>query len=406
MNPKVVIIGHGYLSRLGLVRAVAEIGCDVTIIVMTSQFEVKHLPQKPIDCYSKYVSQYYFCDRKDKDALVTLLLDKCVDLHQKVILIPDGDDVVAAIDNNKDRLKEHFLFPHIVKEPSSMEYWMEKTHQKQLAKENGLDVTNAFIIEIVNGQYSIPADVQYPVFPKPLATMNGGKGGMRRCDNEKELSDALEYIIKTRSRNVKVLVEDYKRIDTEYALLGFSDGEDVTIPGVLQFLTVSKAHTGIALQGRVMPIFGFEELIDKFKRLVLSIGFVGVFDIDFFKSEGIYYFCELNLRYGGSGYAITKMGVNLPAMMVIRLYGETIEGMKTEINESAVYVNEKMCMDDWNGGYISLKKYKGYQSSSSISFITDNSDPAPGRMYRLEFWKRWAIHVIKSIMGKKDEGIQ
>lgn len=406
MKHKVVIIGHGYLSRLGLVRAVAEIGCDVTVIATTSQSDRKSLSQKSIDCYSKYVNHYYCCPRKDNEALITLLLDKCADSTQKVVLIPDGDDVVAVIDNNKEVLREHFLFPHIVKEPSSMEYWMEKTHQKQLAKENGLDVTNAFIIEIVNGQYSIPADVQYPVFPKPLATMNGGKGGMRRCDNEKELSDALEYIIKTRSRNVKVLVEDYKRIDTEYALLGFSDGEDVTIPGVLQFLTVSKAHTGIALQGRVMPIFGFEELIDKFKRLVLSIGFVGVFDIDFFKSEGIYYFCELNLRYGGSGYAITKMGVNLPAMMVIRLYGETIEGMKTEINESAVYVNEKMCMDDWNGGYISLKKYKGYQSSSSISFITDNSDPAPGRMYRLGFWKRWAIHVIKSIMGKKDEGIQ
>lgn len=400
MKHKVVIIGHGYLSRLGLVRAVAEIGCDVTVIATTSQSDRKSLSQKSIDCYSKYVNHYYCCPRKDNEALITLLLDKCADSTQKVVLIPDGDDVVAVIDNNKEVLREHFLFPHIVKEPSSMEYWMEKTHQKQLAKENGLDVTNAFIIEIVNGQYSIPADVQYPVFPKPLATMNGGKGGMRRCDNEKELSDALEYIIKTRSRNVIVLVEDYKRIDTEYALLGFSDGEDVTIPGVLQFLTVSKAHTGIALQGRVMPIFGFEELIDKFKRLVLSIGFVGVFDIDFFKSEGIYYFCELNLRYGGSGYAITKMGVNLPAMMVIRLYGETIEGMKTEINESAVYVNEKMCMDDWNGGYISLKKYKDYLSSSNISFISDDNDSTPLRMYRRQFMRRCAINKLKTILRK------
>lgn len=400
MLPKVVIIGHGYLSRLSLVRSAAEIGCDVTVIVMTSQFDGKHLPQKPIDCYSKYVSHYYYCDRKDKDALISLLLDKCTDSDQKVILIPDGDDVVAAIDNNKEVLKEHFLFPYIVKEPSSMEYWMEKTHQKQLAKENGLVVTNAVIIEIVNGQYTIPANVQYPVFPKPLATMNGGKGGMRRCDNENELSEALDYIIKTRSRDVKVLVEDYKRIDTEYALLGFSDGEDVIIPGVLQFLTVSKAHTGIALQGRVMPILGFEELIDKFKRLVLSIGFVGVFDIDFFKCEGIYYFCELNLRYGGSGYAITKMGVNLPAMMVKRLYGESIEGMKTEINESAVYVNEKMCMDDWNGGYISLKKYKDYLSSANISFISDDNDSTPLRMYRRQFMRRCAINKIKSLLRK------
>jgi len=400
MKHKVVIIGHGYLSRLGLVRAVAEIGCNVTVIATTSQSDRKSLSQKSIDCYSKYVNHYYCCPRKDNEALITLLLDKCADSTQKVVLIPDGDDVVAAIDNNKEVLREHFLFPHIAKEPSLMEYWMEKTHQKELAKEIGLDVTNAAMIEIKDGQYTIPSDLQYPVFPKPLATMNGGKGGMRRCDNANELSEALDYIINTRTRNVKVLIEDYKVIDTEYALLGFSDGKDVVIPGVLQFLAVSNAHTGIALQGRVMPIQGFEELIDKFKRLVLSIGFVGVFDIDFFKSEDIYYFCELNLRYGGSGYAITKMGVNLPAMMVKRLYGESIEGMKTEINESAVYVNEKMCMDDWNGGYISLKKYKDYLSSANISFISDDNDSTPLRMYRRQFMRRCAINKIKSLLRK------
>ena len=65
MTSKVVIIGHGYLSRLSLVRSVAEIGCDVTVIVMTSQFEGKQSSQKPIDCYSKYVSQYFYCARKD-----------------------------------------------------------------------------------------------------------------------------------------------------------------------------------------------------------------------------------------------------------------------------------------------------------------------------------------------------
>ena len=400
MKPKVVIIGHGYLSRLSLVRSVAEIGCDITVIVMTSQFEGKQSSQKPIDCYSKYVSHYYYCIRKDKDALVSLLLDKCVDPLQKVILIPDGDDVVAAIDNNKDRLKEHFLFPHIAKEPSSMEYWMEKTHQKQLAKEIGLNVTNATIVEIKDGQYTIPSDLQYPVFPKPLATMNGGKGGMRRCDNPEELSEALDYIINTRSRNTKVMVEDYKQIETEYALLGFSDGKEVVIPGVLQFLAVSKAHPGIALQGKVVPVNGFEELVEKFKELVLRIGFVGVFDVDFFKSEGVFYFCELNLRYGGSGYAITKMGVNLPAMMVKSFVGEPIDNMAKSIDNKTVYVNDKMCFDDWNNGKISFKDYKNYLKNSDIRFICDEHDRFPEREYMRKFRERAVVNLLKSILGK------
>ena len=32
---KVVVIGHGFTSRLGVVRSVGALGCDVTVIVMT-----------------------------------------------------------------------------------------------------------------------------------------------------------------------------------------------------------------------------------------------------------------------------------------------------------------------------------------------------------------------------------
>lgn len=400
MNPKVVIIGHSYSSRLSLIRAVSQIGCEITVVVMAQPKDKKSTPVKPIDCYSKYVSRFYYCVRRERDSLVPLLLEKCVDPNQKVVLIPDGDDVVAAIDNNKDRLKEHFLFPHIAKEPSSMEYWMEKTHQKQLAKEIGLNVTNATIVEIKDGQYTIPSNLQYPVFPKPLATMNGGKGGMRRCDNAKDLSEALDFIINFRTRDTKVLIEDYKEIDTEYALLGFSDGKEVVIPGILEFLIVSRKNMGIALQGKVIPVKGFEALLEKFKQLVLAIGFVGVFDVDFYKSEGKFYFCELNLRYGGSGYAITKMGVNLPAMMVKHFYGESIEAMNKTFAGEAVYVNERMCLDDWDYGYISYKEYRKYIKTADIRFIPDTEDALPEKVYNRVIMKRLPFNTLKRIIGK------
>ena len=397
MKPKVVIIGHSYSSRLSLIRAVAQIGCEVIVIVMSS---IKGKLQKPIDCYSKYVSHVYYCNRSERNSLIPLLLEKCVDPNQKVVLIPDGDDVVATIDNNKDILKEHFLFPHIAKEPSSMGYWMEKTNQKRLAKEIGLNVADATMIEITDGHYNIPTDIKYPCFPKPLATMNGGKGGMRRCDTSQDLSAALDYIIDTRSKNVKVLVEDFKKIDTEYALLGFSDGNEVIIPGILQFLGVSKAHMGIALQGKVVPVVGFKELVEKFKQLVLAIGFIGVFDIDFYKSDGVFYFCELNLRYGGSGYAVTKMGVNLPAMMVNSFYGEVISNMKESIDGEAVYVNERMCFDDWNNGTISLKEYRKCLKSADIRFIPDEQDFRPEKEYNKIFRKRLLVNTVKRIIGR------
>ena len=35
MRTNVVIIGHSYSSRLNIIRSVAQIGCEVTVILMT-----------------------------------------------------------------------------------------------------------------------------------------------------------------------------------------------------------------------------------------------------------------------------------------------------------------------------------------------------------------------------------
>lgn len=389
MPPKVVIIGHSYTSRLGIIRSVAQIGSEITVIVMTGfKHDGKTVnDKKPIDCYSKYVSNVYYCLRTDKERLIQILLDCCTDSQQKVVLIPDSDDTVVAIDNHQEQLKEFFLFPHILHQPGKIEYWMDKNHQKELARNVGLNVADLqHVIEIKDGQYTIPSNLNYPCFSKPLATMNGGKGGMRRCNNALELADALDFIIiQYKIKDVRVLIEDYKEIEEEYALLGFSDGKAVCVPAILKFLSVSKHNKGIARQGVVMPIDGFEELVDKFRQYVLTIGFVGVFDIDFYRSNDIFYFCEINLRFGGSGYAVTKMGVNLPAMMVKYLTGNNTCNMNRSISGSAVYANERMCMDDWYHGYITRKEYHRILDCSDIRFVADENDPLPERAYQREY---------------------
>ena len=389
MAPKVVIIGHSYTSRLGIILSVEKIRSEIKVIVVTGvkRDGITLNDKKPIDCYSKYVSRVYYCLRTDKERLIQILLDHCTDSQQKVVLIPDSDDTVVAIDNNRERLKDFFLFPHIIHQPGKIEYWLDKTHQKELAREVGLNTADLQqVIEIKDGQYTIPSNLNYPCFSKPLATMNGGKGGMRRSNDEEELAEALDYIIiEYKIKDVKVLIEDYKEIEQEYALLGFSDGKAVCVPAILKFLSASKHNNGIARQGVVMPVSGFEELIDRFKQLILRIGFVGVFDIDFYESGGQFYFCEVNLRFGGSGYAITKMGVNLPAMMVKYLTGEPIEAMSKSISGIAIYANERMCMDDWYHGYISKREYHGILDGSDIRFVPDDNDPLPEQAYQREY---------------------
>ena len=396
MSGRVVIIGHVYLSRLSIIRSVAETGCEI-IVIATSTPHAAGLLKRPVDSFSKYVSRFFYCDRKDPESLVRLLKERCAVPGQKVVVIPDGDDIVAALDDHRDELKDAFIFPYFVSEPASMRYWMEKTNQKELAKQVGLNVAEGQVIDILEGAYSIPPDIRYPCFCKPLATKVGGKGGMRKCDCREDLTEALEYIIQNRNKTERVLVEDYKERETEYALMGFSDGKEVIVPGILEFLRESRAHTGIALQGRIVPVGGFEDLVEKFKSLVRRMGFVGMFDIDFFKSGGRFYFCEMNLRFGGSGYAYTRMGVNLPAMMARSLWGETLDNYKKHIAGSAVFVNERMCLDDFSMGALSWREYRSLQKASGICFIPDSRDSGPARMYSLLAWRRRIARELKHL---------
>lgn len=399
---KVVVIGHGYTSRLGLIRSLGAIGCDITVIVMVFHGRIGRFVRfdggKPVDCYSKYVSRVLYCHAKDKDNLINILLNKCTDPNQKVVIIPDSDFSASVIDSNQERLSGHFLFPHINHEPGAVEYWMQKTVQKQLAKDIGLEVAEGRIVPVKNRQYTIPVGVKYPCFAKPLRTINGGKGFLNRCDSEDDLRKVLNGA--GQKKDTDVLVEDFISIDTEYAVVGFSDGKDVVIPGVIQFIVNSPSHFGIAREGRIMPIDGFEHILDQFKLFVQKIGFCGLFDIDFYKSGDKLFFCEMNLRFGGSGYAYTCMGVNLPAMFVKSMLGDSISNNNYSVKQSSTYVNERMCIDDWYDSFIDKREMQSIIDAADIHFILNEDDPRPGKSLKRYIFRQGIKRKIRLLINR------
>lgn len=401
MKKKVIIIGHGYTSRLAVIRSVAQIGCEVTVIVMTSnKKDGKTLDTtKPIDCYSKFVGRILYCN-SDEERLVKLLLDECVDKYQKVILFPDSDFSAAVIDNHQNKLKEHFVFPHIGHRQGALVEWMNKEKQKDLARKFGLNVANSVTIDVSGGKCQIPETIHYPCFTKTRSYMVGTKQTLKRCDTKEDLQEFVSYL--GSKYCFTLLVEDYKKIETEYAVLGFSDGHEVIIPGVVQVVSLAHGnHFGVACTGKVMPTIGFEDLISKYKRFVLETGYVGVFDIDFYKSDGNFYFGELNLRIGGSCYAITKTGVNLPGMMVKHLCGDSIVNMPKSISVCASYVNERMLMDDWLQHHISTWHFMKQLKSTDISFIKDSEDTAPQKIFSHFLRRQLVKRLIKIIVGRQ-----
>lgn len=402
MKQKVVVIGNSFTSRLAVIRALANMGCEITVVCIGFYPELCRgvMPPTPADCYSQYVSRYLFFERKEgREGLVRLLLNECADPKGQVLLIPTSDFSVVAIDTNQHLLEKNFVFPHIRHEEGAIERWMNKELQKKLAREVGLTTPDSIVLKAINNIYQIPDGIHFPCFTKPLASIGGGKQCQRRCNTQEELHDVVN---KAKQLGItELLVENFIRIGTEYAVLGWSNGKDVIIPSVLSFIEGSKAHKGIAMLGKVMPITGFESLLMQFKSLIQSIGYVGIFDIDFYESDGKSFFCELNLRFGGSGYAVTKMGVNLPAMYVQLWENEGINKNQVDkIDGSAIYVNERMCLDDWNAGYISTRKFFEYLKTADIRFISDKVDLNPEKEFKRICRKRMVINTIKRIIRK------
>lgn len=395
MSPKVIVIGIGFTSRLGMIRAVAETGAEIDVIV------VGHGRFKPVDCYSKYVHRYYYVKGNDKDRVLQILQEQCAKPNRKGILIPINDFAATVVDQNIDTLKEHFLFPHIHGRQGAVTEWMNKEKQKEVAKKVGLNVAKSVNVELKDGHYRLPEGINYPCFTKTRAYTKGYKFTLNRCDDEAALRKVLDRLAGW-DRPLTIMVEDYKEILTEYAVVGFSDGKNVVIPGIIEILVMAKGDDkGVACQGKIMPNKGFEDLVEKFGKLILEIGFVGLFDIDFYLSEDEYYFGEINLRVGGSATAVLKMGVNLPAMFVRSLLGVSFDDMKKEVDSEAVYVNERICLDNWYQGYMSRRDLDKLLTTSNISFVEDEADMKPEMAFKTALRMMRVKRMIKTFLNKK-----
>ena len=383
MKQKVVIIGYGFSTRLCIARSLGKLGYEITLIIL------EQVKSKTIDCYSKYVKNYYLVQGNDEKKLLNILLDNCKDEQQKVILIPTNDFSVSVLDKNLNLLKNNFLFQNINYQQGAIVEWMNKEKQKKLAQHVGLNVVNSIDIDIVNRSFNMPDDIHFPCFTKTREYAPGYKYTLRRCDNKEQLHDFLDDLC-LKHDNLTLMVEDFKNIEKEYAIVGFSDGNDVIIPGVIEIAEMAKGgHQGVALHGSIVPCKNFDSFINPLKSFIQKIGFVGMFDIDFYYSNGLFYFGELNLRIGGSGFSFIYKGINLPAMYARTLLGKSIDNLQKEITNTATYSNERICLDNWIDGQLTTLKFFSILKSSDISAVKCKHDRIPEFVFWIKTIKKF-----------------
>lgn len=387
---QVVVLGRNYTSLLGMIRAVGQAGCDVTVVRTVKKLPQKQglkamLKPKSIETQSKYVKKYLVAIESNASDMIKMLVEEFKDAKEKVILIPTDDFTSSSIDINQDMLKDKFLYPNIDNKPGAVAHIMDKDVQKHLAIEVGLDVAKGWISKrLPDGSYEIPDNIEYPCFTKPDISYLANKDFMKRCDSEEELSELLKkFAVKIGNVDCPILIEQYIDIEKEYGALGFCDGKTAVIPAITYKMKIgSGSHKGVTMLGQVIPRSEFKDLTEKLENFVKRTGFRGLFDIDLYQNGDVMYFNELNLRFGAFGYALTAAGINLPAMCIKYFTEGKPTDYSVSLSKSVRCLNDKVNLEDFSAGFISWDEYVKTRSDTDYRFVEADGDDGPANAFK------------------------
>lgn len=384
-RPRVIVSGRNYASNLCLARSFGEAGYEVEILrIFQKGPGLKQIMrQLQPDAYSKYIKAYHVCVTKRQGIMLVKKLKELADPGRKMLLIP-ADDLVASIaDEYYDDLKDLYAMPNIEGRSGAINRLMSKEIQMELAKAAGLPVINSCVICSSNGRFEIPDAVQYPCFIKPNISKNSSKSKMQRCDSKEELHAALTQLAK--NKNFEMMVEDFVDIRKEYAILGLSTKDGVIAPGF--FGTEEGGHDarrGVAMVGKVLPCSQQQKLIDDIVKFIETLHYEGLFDVDLIETtDGKLYFVELNLRYGASGYAITKSGANLPGMFADYMLLHKSVDMSCKVEQPGkTFISERVMLGEFMDDFLSFADVKRWMNTVDIHFIKNEEDPKAYRHFK------------------------
>ncbi len=383
-KPRVIVAGRNYCSNLCMARSFGAAGYEVEVLRIFQVRPKKRNVMRQIkpDAYAECIKAYHVCVSHRKSHRIVNRLIHLADPNRKMLLIPCDDLVANIVDDNLELLSQYYLTPSIGGRPGEISRLMSKEAQKELARKANLPVLNSCVIRTLNGKFEIPETVTYPCFMKPNISKNSSKSRMRKCDSEEELRAALTEF--SHRKDIEMLVEDYVEIDREYSLLGLATRDGVVAPGY--FVAEEGGHKerrGVAMIGRLLPCSEEQELIDQLMAFVGSLDYEGLFDVDLIKTaDGKMHFVELNLRYGASGYAVTKAGANLPGMFADYMIFHKPLDFNCKVEPGKSFISEKVMIDEYVGGFLTREEMQEKMDSVDIHFIMDEDDPKPYKHFK------------------------
>ena len=323
-NKKVIVIGQDHYNTLWLVRSLGMVGIRPYLIIHSSN-------SRSFVSKSKYCKDFVIL--KEKEEILQFLTSRTNE--EKAVLFTSSDMFAEFLDKNYNILSKKYIIQNCNGKQGNLSYWMDKNHMILKAMDCGLITPISYSLST-----SIKSDlslIKFPCLVKPELSAEASKDNFRLCYNIQDLNTAIQEVKKNCS---KVLVQEYIKAEYEYLIYGVSTDAEICIPGGLRKIHTCTSSNNLGMMSYSCLSNEIPSQIgsfDKIKKFIKSIGYIGLFSIEFMITKDKAYFLEINLRNDGTCYITTQAEVNMPALWAYSSLGKDSSNLSRTFKRPYTY---------------------------------------------------------------------
>lgn len=290
---KFIVFGEDHYNPLGICRSLGEEGIPViAVLVGKNPCLINHC---------KYVKTLHLVNTEEEG--LELIIREYGHEELKPFILVGTDNAVSLLDDNYNRLKDHFYFFN-AGEQGRVNQFMDKNVICDAAVACGIDKPKGETLK----RGELPTTLRYPILTKVTKSTKGAwKKDMFICQNEAELKEAYQHI-----QADEILAQEFIVKKNELCLDGFSinGGEEIWMPNTSEYLRFTPKGYG---QYMLIKPFEDEEVRNKIQNVLKTAHYSGVFEVEILLDKNDHlWFLEVNFRNSTWSYAYTKAGLNLP----------------------------------------------------------------------------------------------
>lgn len=341
VNFEIIIIGSNHINTLGVLRSFGENGIKSNVIITGNN----------INCYtlkSKYIKQKWIIE-EDEQSLIKLLNE----LHfscKKIYIIPTSDFAAYVLDKNFYLLSKKYFLPNIDNTQGKIIEYMDKNTQYKVAH-NKIEMANTMELDL-NNIFDENELIDYiPCILKPVISAGNQKSDIVICKSMIEFDNNIKSFKKKGYK--RILIQKFIEYDYECDISGISDGKNTYLSNIINKINIYPAKRGSTSCGKVVSSKSID--MKPIINIINKIKYNGIFDVEIFIKNNIFYLNEINFRNSAVSYGLSKEKNYIPYSWVLLNEGERINISKHK--KDYIFVVEDFEFKSLLNKEIKLKDY-------------------------------------------------